>query len=108
MNLMPTILKVRARPVGTGSLQSVCVGSLEYGESLVSYLGFFFCILSDVCLGSKPRKMTGYLPVIRGEAANGSPFLLPLFYLSLSYSFITLVAKSFPCLGARPVVEMLS
>jgi hypothetical protein len=108
MNLTPTILKVRARPVGTGSLQSVCVGSLEYGESLVPRLGFFFCMLSDVCLGSKPRKMTGYLPVIRGEAVNGSPFLLPLFYLSLSHSFITLVAKYPPLFGRATSVKMLN
>jgi len=81
MDVHSTILKTRARPVGTGSLQSVYVGSLEYGGFYIcSFLGFFFCILSDVCLGSKPRKMIGFLPIVRGEAANGSPFLLPFIF----------------------------
>jgi len=81
MNFCSTILKTRARPVGTGSLQSVYVGSLEYGGFYIcSFLGFFFCIFSDVCLGSKPREMIGFLPVVRGEAANGSPFLLPFIF----------------------------
>lgn len=101
MYLHLTIIEARVSPVGTGSLQSECVVRLEYDRFYCSCLGFFSCMLSDVCLGSIPIKMIGYLPVVRGEAANGSPFLLSVFYLSLLHTTTILVARRLIFPGKR-------
>lgn len=62
------------RPVGTGNLRSGCVNGDLYGGSyhLVLFLNMQF---SNVGLGSKPIMKAGTIPVGRGGAENGSPFL---------------------------------